>query len=275
MKQTEFTLKTREGSGFHAVEWRPDGPAKAVITLIHGLGEHCQRYAHVADFFTKSGFALVSSDLPGHGKTKGTRGHGSFPLIRDQIDRLLAEAAARFPGLPRFIYGHSLGGLLVLDYLIERKPDLKAAIVTSPPIAPAVPVPASKLALARIMAKLAPSFTLPNGLEQAALSRDPAVIEKYRTDPLVHDRISARLGLDLLEGGPRVQARIREIELPLLLLQGTGDRISSPLATAGLASAAGKNVSYRPFEGSYHELHNEPEKEALFRLELEWLTGKL
>jgi alpha-beta hydrolase superfamily lysophospholipase len=275
MKQTEFEVKTRQGSGFYAVEWRPEGPAKAVIALIHGLGEHCQRYAHLADFFTKAGYALLSSDLPGHGKTGGPRGHGSFALIREQIDKLLEEATTRFPGLPRVIYGHSLGGLLVLDYLIERKPDLKAAIVTSPGIEPAVPVPAAKFALAKIMARLAPSFALSNGLEVAGISRDPEVVEKYKADPLVHDRISARMGLDLLEAGPRIVSRIREIELPILLLQGTGDRLVSPAATKRLASAAGKNLSYRPFEGGYHELHNEPEKEALFRLELEWLSSRL
>ena len=121
----------------------------------------------------------------------------------------------------------------------------------------------------------APSFALANALDIDALSRDPAVGKAYSEDPLVHNRVSARLGLDIIETGPRIVARAAEIILPLLLMQGSTDRIVDPAATARFAAAAGKNVTYRVFEGWYHELHNEPEKAEVLAAITGWLATKV
>jgi alpha-beta hydrolase superfamily lysophospholipase len=274
MERKDFAWRTGDGLDIQASEWKPDGAAKAVVALVHGLGEHCQRYDHMARAFGAAGVGVVAFDLPGHGRSGGPRGHSSYAVVTEQIDHLLDEAKARFPGLPVFLYGHSLGGSLALNYLVVRKPPIKGAIVTSPGLATAKPLPALKLLLAKLMAGIAPSFTLPNDLELAGLSRDPEVVRLYQADPLVHDRVSARLGLDLIEAGPRLIERAKEITLPLLLLQGSADRLVSPEATDRFAKAAGSNVEYRSYEGGYHELHNEPEKEALFASVLAWMAAR-
>jgi alpha-beta hydrolase superfamily lysophospholipase len=274
MKQTEFAWKTRDGAAIHAVEWRPEAAVKGVIAFVHGIGEHTQRYVHVAEAYTKGDFAMVAFDLPGHGRSEGKRGHASYALIMEQIDRLLEEARSRFPGVPVFLYGHSLGGSLILNYLLERKPKLAGAIATSPALATGAPVPAAKIAVAKIMSRLAPSFTLSNGLDQSGISRDAEVVRKYREDPLVHDQVSARLGLDLLEAGPRIIAHAGEIQIPLLLAQGSADRLVNAATNEAFAAAAGKNVTWKSFDGWYHELHNEPQKEEFFRFVLAWLSEK-
>jgi alpha-beta hydrolase superfamily lysophospholipase len=272
MKQTEASWSSK-GSKVHAVAWCPDTKTKAAVALVHGLGEHCQRYEALAEAFAAAGVAIVAFDLPGHGLSGGPRGHSSFAAIRVEIDRLLEEGRSRFPGLPLFLFGHSLGGLLVLDYLLERRPIVTGAIVSSPGLSPALPVSAAKLRLARIMAKVMPSFTLSNGLDIDGICRDAEVVREYRADPLVHGRISARLGIDLLEAGPKAIARAREIVTPLLLLQGGADRDVDPEATRRFAAAAGSNVTFRFFPEAYHELHNDPGKEEVLALEIGWILG--
>lgn len=274
MKKTEFSWKGEGGLDIAAAEWRPDAP-RGVIALVHGIGEHYGRYEHMIAWYGAKGLATVAFDLPGHGRSKGKRGHSSYAAIAAEIDRLVEEARKRFPGLPVILYGHSLGGALSLNWLLLRKPTLAGAVIGSPGLVPATPVPAAKMALARFMAKVAPSFTLPNDLELSGLARDPAVAERYKADPLVHNLISARLGLDLIERGQAIIADARTITLPLLLLQGSADRLVDPKATERFAAAAGPNVEFKRYEGWYHELHNEPEKEELFKSVLAWIDRRL
>lgn len=275
MKSSDFSWKSEEGLSIVAMEWRPDREPWAVMVLVHGLGEHFRRYAYMAAWYADRGIATLTFDLPGHGKSGGPRGHTSYAAVAKEIDHLVGEARSRFPGLPIILYGHSLGGALSLNWLLERKPEIALAVIGSPGLVPAAPVPPAKMALARLMAKIAPSFTLSNGLDASGLARDPAIQEAYLSDPLMHDKISARLGLDLIERGQFIIANAKKITLPLLLLQGAADRLVDPAATARFAAAAGPNVEFRRFEGWYHELHNEPEKDELYRQVLDWIEGRL
>lgn len=274
MKTVDFAWKGEGGIPIVAVEWRPESAPWAVIALVHGIGEHFRRYESMAAWYAEKGIATLAFDLPGHGKSGGPRGHSSYATIAKEIDHLVGEARGRFPGLPIVAYGHSLGGALCLNWLLERQPDIGAAVIGSPGLAPATPIPPAKMALARIMARLAPSFTLANDLDDSGLSRDPKVKEAYIADPLMHNKVSARLGLDLIERGQFIIANAAKIKLPLLLLQGTADRLVDPAATASFAAAAGANVEFRRFEGWYHELHNEPEKEELYKQVLTWIEGR-
>jgi len=275
MTTSEFSWKGEGGLEIAAVEWKPEARARAAIALVHGLGEHFRRYAGMAAWYAERGLGTVAFDLPGHGMSGGKRGHTSYATVAKEIDKLLGETRSRFPSLPIFLYGHSLGGALSLNWLLERQPDIAGAVIGSPGLVPATPVPPAKLALARFMAKVAPSFTLGNDLDASGLARDPEVQKAYLADPLMHDKISARLGLDLIERGQTIIGNARKIHLPLLLLQGTADRLVDPAATARFAAAAGPNVEFRRFEGWFHELHNEPEKEELYRFVLGWIEGRL
>jgi alpha-beta hydrolase superfamily lysophospholipase len=276
MSTSTFTWQNAKGTKLFAQNWRPEGTPRGVVSLVHGLGEHIGRYQHVAEALNAAGFGMVGFDLPGHGRSEGTRGHAAYDEIVNDIDCLLAETASRYPNLPHFLYGHSLGGALVLYYTLNRRPDLKGVIATSPGLAVGDKVPPVKLLLAKVMARLAPSFTMDNGLDVNNLSHDAAVIQAYKDDPLVHPKISARLGLDLLTRGQGMLAQASQFPLPLLLVQGSADHLISPQATAAFAKAAPQDkITFKVWEDLYHETHNELEKQQVLQYMVNWLNAHL
>jgi alpha-beta hydrolase superfamily lysophospholipase len=276
MKNEKFSWQGKRPLKIAAQAWMPEGDPKAVVALVHGLGEHMGRYQHVAEAFNRSELALITMDLPGHGQSEGKRGHASFEEVAGEIDHLLEEAARRCPGKPVFLYGHSLGGELVLYYLLKCRPQLTGAISTSPGLIPGTPVPGWKLLLAQMMNRLVPDFTMPNGLDLANLSRDPQVILLYKKDPLVHDQISARLGWDLLQNGKWIIQNASSLPVPLLLVQGTGDYVVSPQATRQFAQNTPPGVvTFKEWDGYFHETHNEPEKEQVIQYVLDWILSKV
>lgn len=272
----ELSWQTADGVPVFAREWKPEGTARAVVVLIHGLGEHTGRYAHVAAALNAAGYAVISPDLRGHGRSGGKRGHfPSYAVVLDDIQRAFSEASSRYPGLPQFLYGHSLGGALVLLYTLKRKPAIRGVIATSPGLTPGTPPSAAKLAVAKVFNKLLPSLTLNNGLDSANLSHDPAVSRAYNNDPLVHPLISARLGMELITNGSWIQSQAGPFPLPLLLLQGTGDRLVNPGATRRFAAGLTGDVTYKEWDGWYHELHNEVGKEQVIQEMIDWLNKHL
>src|SRR5512137_2011524 len=152
MQHIEFTQQALDDVQFYFQGWQPETPPKAVVCLVHGLGEHTGRYAHVAAALNDAGYALLGFDLRGHGKSGGPRGHTpTYDALMDDIGRLLAEAGQRYPGQQQFLYGHSLGGNLVLNYALRRKPGLAGVIATSPALRPATPLPGWKQSLAGLL----------------------------------------------------------------------------------------------------------------------------
>lgn len=277
MTAIDFNWKAADGEEIFAREWRPEVPIRAAVALVHGLGEHCGRYEHVAGAFNQAGIGVVALDLRGHGKTPGIRGHApSYDVIMDDIQHLLQETAQRYPGKPCFLYGHSMGGNLVLYYTLKRKPAITGVISTSPGLAVATPIPPVKNAMARLMHDLWPSFTLDNGLDLSGLSHDPEVAKKYSADPLVHGKISARLAVDMIDAGVWIREHAAEFPLPLLLLQGDSDRLVSPPATREFAEKAPANLlTFQMWKNGYHELHNEPEKDQVINVMIGWMEQRL
>lgn len=274
VKVTDVEWRSADGLPLVGRCWAPAGEPRAVICLVHGLGEHCGRYAHVAAALNDAGYAVLACDKRGHGRSGGKRGHTpSYEALMGDIDLLLAQAAQRFPGRPRFLYGHSLGGNEVLNYALRRKPDLAGVVSASPGLRTAFKPPALQLAAGRLMNRIWPAFTMPNELELAAISRDPAVVAAYQADPLVHDRLSARLGMSLLESGEWAIAHAAEFPLPLLLMHGTADRLTSAPASQEF-SAQAPNCTLKLWEGLYHETHNEPEKEEVIGFVVDWLQQR-
>lgn len=270
MIQSEFSWQSQDGLQFFGQEWRPESGARAVVALIHGLGEHSGRYQHVADYFTQHGLGVVALDHRGHGRTGGKRGHGSYDAILDDIQHLIQEAEKRYPGLPVILYGHSLGGALVLYYALKRRPQVKGVISTAPGLIPAN-ASGGQIALAKIMSAIAPGFQIDNGLDVSGLSHDPETARAYTADPLVHPKISARLGLDLMQNGQWVIEHAAEFPLPLLLLQGSADRLVNPAGARQFAAGLAGKVTYKVYDGWYHELHNEVEKETVLADMVAWI----
>lgn len=277
MVKTESFRQTPDGVKLYTRTWLPETPVRAAVVLVHGLGEHSARYDHVAAAFNAQGIAVYGFDHRGHGLSPGVRGHiPSFEAVFGDIDDIIDEARKAQPGKPVFLYGHSMGGLLALDYGLVRKPDLTGVICTSPGLSTGEPVNGLKLLAGKAMYILVPTITMPNGLDVQNISHDKQVIAAYTSDPLNTFLVSARLGLDILNTGAWVVEHARDWSLSLLLMQGTGDHLVSPQATSRFAAGVPQNlVTYREWEGLYHELHNEYEKEQVIQAMVNWIDLRI
>lgn len=248
----------------------------AVIALVHGQGEHIGRYTHLATWYNDHEVAVVALDMQGHGRSEGSRGHiKNLDAYLDDIGLLLEKTQELYPDTPLFLYGHSMGGNLVLNYTLRRTPSLTGLIATSPWIRLAFEAPAVKVLVGKLMRKFMPTLTLPTNLASHFISQDKKVVEAYRTDPLVHDKISAAAGIALMEGAEWLNTYSGILTVPLLLLHGTGDRIISPDATKSFFSRVAGDVMHREWPGLYHELHNEKEQEEVFDYTFNWMRERL
>lgn len=238
--------------------WRTGQPFAALINL-HGLGDHSGLYAPLAEALATEGIAVHGLDMRGHGRSPGQRAYVS--RWDDYLDDLTAFAEwvrSRDPGLPLFLLGHSLGGLIGLDWAIRRRPPLAGLIGAAPPLGD-VGVPPVLMALGRMMAKVWPRFSLSARMDLSNLSRDPAVVEAITNDPLFHRQGTARLAEAVPAAIARVHRSAADLTVPLLLLHGTADRMV-PLqgskrfvAHFGPADPA-HDVMLRLYDGAYHAL---------------------
>jgi alpha-beta hydrolase superfamily lysophospholipase len=276
MKTREWKWTSHDGLEMYAQSWEPDEDPKAVVCLVHGLGEHSGRYAHAGKAFTEAGFALAGFDLRGHGKSGGPRGHtSSYEALMDDIGKFIGLIANDYSQLPRFLYGHSLGGNQVINFALRRNSELLGVIATGPWLELAFQPPPSKVMLGKIMNTIFPGFAQASGLETSALSHDAEVVKAYENDPLVHDRISARLFVNTFDTGLWALNHAEEIPMPLLLMHGGADRITSPEASRQFAESAGEKVTLRIWDDLYHEIHNEPEKGEVFEFMIDWMNSQL
>ncbi len=267
---------TQEGESLYAQGWSPEKP-KGVVCLVHGFNEHSSRYAHVAERLNKAGYAVLTFDQFGHGKTSGKRGHTpSYEAFLDTVINILKEAEKRYPGLKKFLWGHSMGGGIVLNYLLRRKPNIAGAIATGPLLKLGFEPPAFKVFLAKMMKGIYPAFTEKAELDSSAISRDAAEVQKYNADPHNHGKITAGTFLGMFEAGKWAIVNAAELKIPLLLMHGTGDKLTSLAGSVEFASVAPKHlVTTKWWEGYYHELHNEPEPDrtTVINYITEWLDS--
>ena len=279
MKTFEAKFEGNDGISFYVQGWEPDSQPKAVVVLVHGLGEHTGRYIHVGKALTDAGYVLVGFDLRGHGKSGGARGHfPSLDVVTQDIRQFFQFVSQRYPNLPQFLYGHSLGGLLSLAYAVQNKAALKGVLVTGSALRSALQEQKAKIAMANILGTLMPAMTIPSGLDATTISRDKAVVDKYVHDPLVHDKTSLGLGKSALTAIDICFARARDFAYPLLIMHGKADKLTYASGSADFARLAGeknKNVTLKIWDGLYHEIHNEPEQAEVFKVMIEWLDKHL
>jgi len=271
----DFNIKLSNGQVLRGMIQSPGENTKAVIILVHDLGEHIQRYIYWADLFKKEGIGFAGVDLPGHGRSEGRRGNiKSYALLGDMIDILLNSCKKTFPGIPVYIYGHSLGGGIVLDYLLRRNPKVKGAIVTSPWLRLSFEPAKVKLIMAFVMKNLLPGLIQPSRLNVSHISHDEAVVEKYKTDPLVHGKISVSLFHGAMTAATYSLKHASDLKVPTLMLHGSDDLVCSP---EGSREFAGKTslADLKIWDGGYHELHNEPFKDEVFAYIINWINRKL
>jgi len=272
MKHSEWRSQSSDRVELYRQSWAPEGDAKAVVTLIHGFGEHSGRYPHVAEALTAKGYALVAGDQRGHGRSQGLRGHTpTYDALLDDIAGLLDEAMRRFPNRPRFLYGHSMGGNLTLNYVLRRRPQLDGVVVTAPWLRLAFEPPRWKVAIGRAMSNIYPALQQDTGQDLEALSRDTMVGQAYAADPLTHSKMSARMFTSVHAAGLWALEHAADFPLPLLLMHGDGDRLTSARASREFAAKA-PQCTFKAWDGLYHELHNEPEQQQIFAVIIGWLN---
>ena len=276
MKTFEDNFKTKDGLSLYWRGWECEQDAKGMICLVHGLGEHCNRYGHVASFFNQHEINFYAFDLRGHGKSEGTRGDTpSYDALMDDIQLFLEHAETRGSALPVFLYGHSLGGNLVLNYLLRRQPKVKGAVISAPALGLAFEPPKAKLLLGRLLSIVLPSMAIASDLETKALSHDKAVVEAYEKDPLVHDRLTGRLFFGFRDAGDWALEHAADLDVPTLLMHGSEDRLTSVEASRKFAKKAGSICEFVLWENFFHELHNEVNKDEVFDYVLKWIENLL
>ncbi len=275
MIDSEFTLKLPNGPDIYFKHWQAEKPA-ALLCMVHGLGEHCNRYNHLAEFMNKNQVACLAYDLQGHGRSGGKRGHTpGFDLLLNEIELLLQTGAKGYPGLPVFLYGHSMGGNLVLNYVLKRKPSLAGVIATGSWIRlKKLPSAAIKF-VATNMVSLLPSLSQSNNLNPNHISRDKKVVQEYTDDPLVHDRITLSTAVSVLTEAEFLETFNGTFSLPLLLMHGSGDEIVDVAGSQDFARRTSGPITLKIWEGLYHEIHNEPEQKEVFEYTLAWMLGIL
>lgn len=276
MKTFEDKWEGKDKTSFFIRGWAPNqGKPKAFIALVHGLGDHTARFAHVGQAMTDAGYAMAGFDLRGHGKSGGPRGHTpSLDAYLQDISEFLGVMAQRYPDIPHFLYGHSLGALLSLTYAIQYGKGLKGVMVTGAALRDSLQKQKAKLALVRMLGSVLPETTLASGLDVAALSHDPEIVKAYRKDPLVHDRITFGFGIAGLRAIDFCFAHAKEFPVPLLMIHGKADQITYPMGSeefAALVREADGDVTLKLWDNLYHEVHNEPEKAEVLQFMIEWL----
>ena len=271
----DFNIKLSNGQVLRGMIQSPGENARAVIIFVHGIGEHIQRYLPMAGMFSNEGIAFTGVDLPGHGRSDGRRGNiKNFRILEEMITILVESCRKTFPGIPIYIYGHSMGGGIVLKYLLDVNPRIKGAIVTSPWLRLSFDPPKIKVILASVLKYIVPGLVQPAGLNVSHISHNEIIVENYKTDPLVHDKISISLFDGAMKAAKYSLEHASELKIPTLLIHGSDDLITSPEGSREFAEKSDK-VLFRIWEGGYHELHNEPFNEDVFRFIMNWIKMSL
>jgi alpha-beta hydrolase superfamily lysophospholipase len=266
-----------DGANLALQEWpEPEGLARrGIVVLVHGLGEHAGRYHELACCLNEWGFAVRGYDQHGHGESEGVRGGLPTPtrLVDDLAEVVESTRRRLAPGEALIVLGHSLGGLVAASAVTEGAIEVDGLVLSSPAFDAGLNV-VQKLLIATLK-RIAPNLRMGNGLNPQFLSHDPQVVAFYRADPMVHDRISARLAGFLAEAGPRVIASAGEWAVPTLLMYAGADRLVSPRGSRAFAAAApARLVTAKCFDNLFHEIFNEEGAEPVFALLRRWLDER-
>ena len=276
MQESGF-LAAQDGTRIYWQGWRPASEPRAFICIAHGVGEHIERYAHLASFLNEKGFAVFGCDHRGHGRSDGKRGHvlsfdeyiKDYKIFRDSV-------SSRFSGKKSCLLGHSLGGLIAVHYALAHPADFDCLVLSSAAVKVIIDANPVKIALGKFFSKVLPELTMGSGLDANMISRDKEVVKKYVNDPLVHDRVSARWFTSFVAAIDQANARAGEIKLPALVMQSSEDKLVDPSGAREFFARLGssdKTLQY--WEGFYHEMFNETEKDKVYQFLLNWLEKHL
>ena len=257
--------------------WTPDATPRAVVILSHGFGEHARRYDHVAERFGRDGLLTYALDHRGHGRSGGKR-----VLAKDiseftgDFDTLVGVATHEHPGVPRIVLGHSMGGGIVFAYGVEHPDNYDLMVLSGPAVAAQTAVSPLLAWLAKTIGAIAPGLPLQQ-LDAGAVSRDPAVVDAYNTDPLVyHGKVPGGIARVLLLVGETMPQRAASLAAPLLVVHGSDDHLIPVEGSRQLVAAVGSSdVELKVYPRLYHEVFNEPEQDQVLDDVASWINARL
>lgn len=275
LRRTELHWRSADGLLLFRRGWLPPSP-EHVLVVVHGYAEHGARYEGLATWFASRGFAVHAHDHRGHGRSAGARCHlRRFEDLVDDLEGFLALVRSEHPDLPVTLLGHSMGALVSVAFLAERKPTVASAVTSGAALRLGPGVTRSRLASARLLRCVAPRLRLASPIDPEGLSRDPEVVRGYLEDPEVVRHATASLAAELMRAIPRTAARAGEVRVPLLALHGEDDPICPAQASRALHAALRTPGSdLRLYPRLRHEIFNEPEREQVMQDVVDWL-GRL
>ena len=271
--------KTFAGAGglslFRQV-WRPEGPARAVLVNIHGLGDHSGLYPTLVEYFTRRGITVHAMDLRGNGRSDGQRAYVErWEEYREDLRRFIGLVRHEEGSRPVFLLGNSLGGLIALDYALHHPDGLRGIIAASPPLG-RLSVPAPLLTLGRFLSRVWPRFSLRTGMDLSGLARDPVVVQTVLADPLFHRVGTARLSTEVVAAIARVRAGAPRFPLPLLVLHGSADRMVPPEGSREFVARVGHpDRELREYAGAFHVLFADLDHERVMADVERWIEARL
>jgi acylglycerol lipase len=275
MKHREGFFKGPENVDIYYQCWLPEDPPKAVLLIVHGLAEHSGRYMNVVNHFVPLGYGVYGIDHVGHGKSAGKRVYvRRFQDFTDTLKTYFDMIREWHPEEPAFLVGHSMGGLIGAVYLLDCQAELAGAVLSGPSVKVPDNISPAIVFVGRVLSALMPTFGLIQ-LEAEGVSRDPAVVQAYISDPLVYTgKTTARLAAEMLQAMKRVTAEGAGITLPILIIQGGADRLVDPEGARMLHDLIrSPDKAVKVYDGFYHEVFNEPEHAQVMKDVESWLEA--
>ncbi|RKZ06501.1 alpha/beta hydrolase [Candidatus Fermentibacteria bacterium] len=274
MQHSEFQFEGMNGCSLYAQRWLPEVSPRAVVVIVHGIGDHSGRYMNIVNHLVSDQIAVYGYDLRGHGNSPGQRGHiDSWMEYRIDLLNFMNVIRAQRSSSVIFLMGHSMGALIALDFILRENEQIAGAIISGAPIEPVGVAKPLKVALARILSCIYPGFPIDLGLDIDAISRKPSVVQSYKDDPLVHGKISARWGTEVLSALESVKTHGEDINIPLLMMHGEADRLNSAEgARKFFDRIQARDKEFISYPGGYHELHNDQDSEVMLNDLLNWIN---
>jgi len=272
MQVEKCCWKRSESVELYGKVFIPDGSMNALVIIVHGIGQHSGCYDEWAEKFALQSIGVLTFDLRGHGRSPGIRGHTSLNIIKDDLRAIIDGARRKFPNVPIVLFGHSMGGLIVLSMAVDKNAGVQGFIASSPWLKLVRPPSTLLIKLAKWASHIAPWLTVRTGIRANQLSQDSATARSSKKDPLLHKKISVKLFSDLLAGSEMLLRNKHELNTPLLMMHGTADPLVSFKASKSFARKNKQMITFLTWRKMRHDLLNDTGKEMVFRHIMRWLS---
>lgn len=273
MQHIEGTFTGFGGLKLYYQGWYPEEPTQAMVLLVHGLGGHGGLFQHAVEYLVPQGYEVYALDLRGHGRSQGQRGHiNSWREFREDLHAFVQHIRMARSCCPFILWGHSLGGTIVLDYVL-RQGDQVQGLIASAPALGKVGISPKKILIGRALSRIAPRFSMTLGDREKLASQTSAIVSAYFKDPLRHEVASARLASEFFATVDWIYRNASQLQIPLLLMHGMDDQVTLPEGSrAFFQRVIYPDKEHREYPGSYHDLCVEMDYQEIFKDLESWLV---